>query len=130
MRKYIKKNFLEYIKYNRNKASKYAFYKQFKLFKISTRSWKSIAFNFVIKLLLFKKLIIRIEYDNILIITCKFTKYEYFISYLKISIIEDLIYIFLKNIYSNYKLSEEIISDKRQVFHVKILEITDGPIRN
>jgi len=57
-----------------------------------------------------------IEYDSILMIIYKFTKYEYFISYLKISTAENLIYVFLKNIYNNYKLSEEIISDKDKFF--------------
>ena len=103
MRKYVEKKFSEYTKYNRNKILKHAFYGQLKSPKILTKFWKSIALNFVIKLLLFKKLLIRIEYDSILIIIYKFTKYKYFISYLKISTVENLIYIFLKNIHSNYK---------------------------
>ena len=94
MRKYVKKRISEYIEYNRNKVSKYAFYGQFKLLKTFSGAWKLIAFNFVIKLLLFKELLIGIEYDNILIIICKFTKYKYFIPYLKVSTAEDLIYIF------------------------------------
>ena len=51
-----------------------------------------------------------------MIIICKFTKYKYFIPYLKISTAEDLIYMFLRNIYNNYKLPEKIISDKDKLF--------------
>ena len=123
MRKYIKKRISECAECNRNKTLKYVFYEQFKLFKISTESWKSIAFNFVIKLLLFKKLLIRIEYDNILIIICKLTKYKYFISYLKTSTAENLIYIFLKFIHSNYELSEKIISDKDKLFILRFWKL-------
>ena len=116
MRKYVKKKISECAKCNRNKISRHAFYGQFKLLKTPSGVWKLIAFNFMIKLLLFKELFIKIEYDSILVITCRFTKYKYFISYLKISTAEDLIYIFLKNIHSNYGLSEEIISDKNKFF--------------
>ena len=57
-----------------------------------------------------------IEYDSILIIICKFTKYEYFIPYLKILTAKDIAYVFLKNIYNNYKLLKKIISDKNKFF--------------
>ena len=70
----------------------------------------------MVKLLLFKKSITEIEYDNILVIICRLTKYKYFISYLKVSIAENLVYIFLRFIHSNYELSEEIISDKDKFF--------------
>ena len=70
----------------------------------------------MIKLLLFKELFIKIEYDSILVITCRFTKYEYFIPYLEVLTAEDLVYIFLKFIHSNHRLSEEIISDKNKFF--------------
>ena len=81
----LKKN-SECAECNRNKVLKHVFYGQFKLFKILIKSWKLIALDFVIKLLLFKIFIIKIEYDNILMNICKFTKYKYFISYLKIFI--------------------------------------------
>ena len=43
-------------------------------------------------------------------------KYKYFISYLKVSTAEDLVYIFLRFIHSNYGLPEKIISDKDKFF--------------
>ena len=119
MRKYVKKRIVECTECNRNKVLKHASYGQFKSPKTPSGAWKSIAFDFIIKLLLFKKLFIEIEYDSILIITCRFTKYEYFIPYLKASTAEDLIYVFLKFIHSNHKLPEKTISDKNKFFTSK-----------
>ena len=76
-------------------------------------------FNFIIKLLLFKEPIIEIEYNSILIIIYRYTKYKYFIPYLKALIAEDLIYIFLRIIISNYKLLKEIISNKNKFQNVQ-----------
>ena len=123
MRKYVEKKISECAECNRNKILKHAFYGQFKLLKTPSGAWKSIALDFVIKLLLFKKLFIRIEYDSILMITCRLTKYGYFISYLKISIIENLIYVFLKFIYNNHRLSEKIISDKNKLFILRFWKL-------
>jgi hypothetical protein len=75
-----------------------------------------IALDFVIKLLLLQDLIIRIEYDSILVITDKLTKYIYIILYLKASITEDLAYIFLRVIVINYSALEEMISDRNKLF--------------
>ena len=65
------------------------------LLKILERVWKFIMLNFIIKLFLFKDLIINISYNNILIIINRLTKYAYFINYLKVFNAEDLIYTFL-----------------------------------
>ena len=70
----------------------------------------------MIKLLLLEKLIIKIKYDSILVITCRFTKYEYFILYMEALTAEDLAYIFLKIIINNHGSLEEIISDRDKFF--------------
>jgi hypothetical protein len=75
-----------------------------------------IILDFVIKLLLLQDLIIGIEYDFILVIINRLTKYTYIILYLKASIVEDLAYIFLRVIIANYNALEEIISDKNKFF--------------
>jgi hypothetical protein len=46
----------------------------------------------------------------------RLTKYTYIILYLKASIIEDLVYIFLKIIIINYSALEEMISDRNKFF--------------
>jgi hypothetical protein len=75
-----------------------------------------IILDFVIKLLLSQDPITRIEYDSILVIINKLTKYTYIILYLKASIIEDLVYIFLKVVIANYSALEEMISDRNKFF--------------
>ncbi len=79
--------------------------------KVSKKAWKFIILNFIIKLSLSKNLITNISYNSILIITNRLTKYVYFINYLKISNIEDLIYMFLQIIFANYNILIEIILD-------------------
>jgi hypothetical protein len=70
----------------------------------------------VVKLLLSRDLIIRKEYDFILVITNRLTKYIYIILYLEASIAENLVYTFLRVIITNYSALEEIISDKNKFF--------------
>jgi hypothetical protein len=62
-----------------------------------------MALDFVTKLSLFKKLITGIIYNSIIIITDRFTKYAYFIPYLKKFLAEDLAYIFHKYVMANYR---------------------------
>jgi hypothetical protein len=72
--------------------------------------------DFVIKLLLLQDPIIGIEYDFILVITDRLIKYTYIILYLETSIAEDLAYVFLRTIVTNYNALEEIISDRNKLF--------------
>ena len=58
-------------------------------------------------------------YDFILIIMNKLIKYEYFLSYKKVTFTEDLTYTFLKMIVANHELSDEIISNKDKFFTSK-----------
>ena len=101
-------------KYNRHK-----FYKLLKSFSTSNRAWKSIALNFIVKLLKLRERVTEIIYDFILIIIDRLTKYEYFLLYKKVTFAEDLIYTFFKIIITNYKLSDEIISNKDKLFTLK-----------
>jgi hypothetical protein len=78
--------------------------------------WTSIVLDFVIKLLLSRDPIIGVEYDFILVVTDRLTKYIYIILYLEANIAEDLVYIFLRIIVANYNALEEIISDKNKLF--------------
>jgi hypothetical protein len=78
--------------------------------------WTSIILDFVIKLLLLQDLIIRVEYDFILVVIDKLTKYIYIILYLKTNIIEDLAYMFLRIIIANYNALEKMISDRDKFF--------------
>ena len=98
------------------KHNRHKFYELFKSLSTSDRAWKSIALNFIIKLLKFKKRVTETIYDSILIIVDRLIKYNYFLSYKKASTAEDLVYTFLKTIIANHELSDEIISDKDKLF--------------
>ena len=78
--------------------------------------WILIILDFVIKLLLSQDLITGIEYNSILVITDRLTKYTYIILYLKASIAENLAYIFLRVVITNYNALEEMISDRNKLF--------------
>jgi hypothetical protein len=61
-----------------------------------------VALDFVIKLLLFKKLMTGVIYDSIMVVTDRLTKYVYFIPYFKSFSAEDLIYMFYKYVIANH----------------------------
>jgi hypothetical protein len=84
--------------------------------RISTGAWKSIALDFIIKLLLSKKALTGVIYNSILVVTNRLIKYAHFISYKKGLTVEELVYTFNKNIITNYRILEEIISNKDKLF--------------
>jgi hypothetical protein len=102
----IKEVISEYNIYIRNKILRYILYKIIQSLDILKTPWISIILDFVIKLLLLQDPITRIEYDFILVITDRLTKYTYMILYLKASTAEDLVYIFLRVVVANYSTLE------------------------
>ena len=75
--------------------------------------------NFIMKLLKLKELMTQKKYDLILVITDRLIKYEYFISYLKKFIVENLAYIFMKYIIINHGIPKEIINNRDKLFTLK-----------
>jgi hypothetical protein len=61
-----------------------------------------VTLDFVTKLPLFKKLMTRVIYDSIMVVTDRLTKYAYFISYLENFLAKNLAYMFYKYIVTNY----------------------------
>jgi hypothetical protein len=112
----VKEIISEYNIYIQNKTSRYTLYKIIQSPDILKTPWTLIVLDFVIKLLLLQDLIIRIEYDSILVIMDRLTKYIYIILYLKASIIENLAYTFLRVVIANYSALKEIISDRDKFF--------------
>jgi hypothetical protein len=74
--------------------------------------------------LFLRDLITGIEYDFILVIIDRLTKYTYFILYLKASITKNLVYIFLKIIITNYKTLEKMISNKNKFFILRFWKVS------
>jgi hypothetical protein len=110
----VKEVISEYNIYIRNKVLYYTLYRIIQSLDIPKTSWISIILDFVIKLLLLQDLIIRIEYDFILVIMDRLTKYIYIILYLEANIIENLAYIFLKIVIANNNALEKMISDRNK----------------
>jgi len=70
-------------------------YRQLKSLPILKGAWKSIALDFIVKLPLLKDPLTGVEYDSILVIMERLTKYGYFIPYLEVSDAKALAYTFL-----------------------------------
>jgi hypothetical protein len=104
---------------SKSKSNRHAPYGQLKSPPVPTRAWKSIALDFIIKLPPSKDPMTGTEYDSILVITERLTKYGYFIPYWEASSAEALAHTFLRVIIANHGLPEEIISDRDKLFTSK-----------
>ena len=71
------------------------------------------------KLLKFKKPLIKVLYNTILVITDRLIKYRYFILYKKSLTAEKLVYTFLRVLAANYRISDKIILNKDKLFILK-----------
>ncbi len=111
------------------KHSQHRLYKLLKSLSISNHAWKSIALNFIIKLLKLKERVMKTMYNFILMITNRLIKYKYFLSYKKVTFAEDLTYMFLRIIVANHELSDEIISNKDKLFTLKFWKLLMNQLR-
>ena len=84
------------------------------------RVWKSIAWDFIVKLPKSKERLTNVSYNSILVITDRLTKYGYFIPYKESSNTEDLVYVFLRIVVANHRLLEEVISNRDKLFISKL----------
>ena len=64
------------------------------------------------KLLKLKDPIIGQEYNSIFIIIDKFTKWGYFIAYIKEILIKDIAQVYIKKVFLRYRVLDKIILDK------------------
>jgi hypothetical protein len=69
-----------------------------------------------VKLPLSRDPITGIEYDSILVIINRLTKYIYIILYLEASMAEDFVYAFLRVVVANHSIPEKMILDKDKFF--------------
>ena len=56
------------------------------------------------------------EYNSIFIIVNKFTKWGYFIAYTEEILAEDIVQVYMKEVFSRYKVLNKIILDKNTKF--------------
>ena len=107
----------------RSKADQHKPYGLLKSLRTPGRPWASIALDFVVKLPKSKEPLTKAVYDSILVITDRLMKYRYFIPYKEASSAEELAYMFLRVIAANYRLPEEIISDRDKLFTFKFWKL-------
>jgi hypothetical protein len=103
----------------RNKASRHAPYGQLKSPTTPSQPWKSIAWDFVVKLPLSREPVTGKEYDSIFVITDRLTKYAYMLPFNETCTAEDVAYTFLRTIVANHGTPDEIISDRDKLFTSK-----------
>ena len=72
--------------------------------------------DFIVKLLKSREDWTEREYDSILIVIYRLTKYIYMILYKEASIVEDLVQVLLKTVFIYYRVLDEIISDRDKLF--------------
>ena len=68
--------------------------------------------DFIVKLLKLKDPITGQEYDSIFIIIDKFTKWGYFIAYTEEILAEDVVQVYIKEVFSRYRVLDKIILDR------------------
>ena len=123
MRKQIQKVVIECNLCNKSKADRHAPYKFLQLPTAQGQAWKSIAFNFIVKLLPSKEPIIKVVYNFIWVVTDRTTKYGHFVPYKKSSNAKKLAYIFIKIVVSQYELPDEIILNRDKLFTSKFWKL-------
>ena len=72
--------------------------------------------DFIVKLLLSKDSWTNYEYNTILIITDRLTKYTYILLYKEVSTAEELVNQLLRAVFTHYRILNEIISDRDKLF--------------
>ena len=68
--------------------------------------------DFIIKLLKLKDPITKQEYNSIFIIVDKFTKWGYFIVYIKEILVKDIVQTYIKEVFLKYRVLTKIILDR------------------
>jgi hypothetical protein len=119
MRKIVEEIIRNYDTCIQNKTLRHAPYSQLKNPDTSTQLWKSIAWDFVVKLPPSKDPMTGMIYNSILVIMDRLTKFGYMIPYKESSTAEDLAYIFLRIVASIHSMPTEIISDRDKLFTSK-----------
>ena len=104
---------------NKAKANRHAPYGLLKSPPTPDGAWKSIAWDFIVKLPPSIEPMTKVVYDSILVITDRLTKYGHFIPYKESSTATELAYIFLKVVVAQHGLPDEIISDRDKLFTSK-----------
>jgi hypothetical protein len=122
MRKYTEDRIRRCDACNRNKSNRHKPYGFMKSPKAPKGAWESIALDFIVKLPSSKEPLTGVEYDSIMVVTDRLTKYGYFLPYKEGSTTKDLAYLFMRHVASAHGTPQEIISDRDKLFTSKFWE--------
>src|SRR6202021_2337122 len=79
--------------------------------------------DFIVKLLISKEPMTGVEYDSILVIIKRLTRYGMFIPYIEASTAEDLAYVVSKYVIATYRMPKEWITDRDKLFTSKFWQL-------
>ena len=103
----------------RNKTSRHAPYGKLMPNPAPREAWKEVIMDFIMKLPKSKEPGNETEYNTIMTIVNRLTKYVYFVPIKEEMSAEELVYVFVKTIVGNHKIPERIISDRDKWFTSK-----------
>ena len=99
-------------KCQRSKHAQHTLYGRLQPVPTINQPWKTITFDFIVKLPVSQEPMTQQYYDTILVVTDKLTKYGKFVPYLEGSSAEELAYAFYKYVVADHGLPTQIISDR------------------
>ena len=102
----------ECLDYQRNKFNRYKLYRKLQLVEVLSKLQEVILQDFIIKLLKLKDPVIGQVYNIILVIVDKLIKWGYFIVYIEEISVEDVVRIYIKEVFARYKALNKIILDR------------------
>jgi len=91
----------------RNKHDQHAAYGLLQPLQVLTRPWQSVAMDSIVKLPPSADPVTKESYDEIMMVTDRFSKYGRFIPYRETWTAVDLAHVFLKNVVANHGLPEQ-----------------------
>ena len=84
--------------------------------EISNKSWQSVTMNFITDLSEFMNSVIRVDYDEILVIVNRFLKMTKFVFVKSKQTTEQLTYVLIKELMITERMSEFIVFDRDKLF--------------
>jgi len=94
-----------------------------------SRPWESVTMNFIMKLSPSKDSAWGVQFDSILTIVNRLTKYTMFIPFKETVTAPVLAYIILQELISNHRLPKEFITDRDKLFTSKFWETLTAELR-
>ena len=116
LRKDIEKYIKECDTCARTKVSRHQPYGKLQSPAMPDEAWSSIAFDFITKLPASKEPLTGVEYDSILVVNDRLTKWAYLEPFKEASNAEEFAYTFMKTIFARHGMPKEIISDRDKLF--------------